>query len=328
LHLFKSDREKFENELNKALSERNKGNLESAVKYFLNAYEIALGAKDPEISKRADETLFYALFYDALVKKTAESFSKASQQCKKLDPSWQLDIGLASKPTASELCRDLEIASMIVSLPEFSIDVARRMDESLASKYEEIGSKLLAEGSRRLIIEDYLKINDPLSTIGFRFLGYSRIVRALKIEADNPANAMELYSEAAAYLQQAPAEIKKFVDSRMGKLSKTTRCWVCHREIQGEEINYIYLPASINKYIIEKYGNDSPYIINNGTIAVCRVCYTMIYNLSDALAKKYYEQAMKALQEVEARLNARISILEAKLMSLSIQAGRRYYMRD
>jgi len=156
----------------------------------------------------------------------------------------------------------------------------------------------------------------------------SRIVRALKIEADNPAKAMELYSEAVAYLQQAPAEVKKFVDSRIGKLSKTTRCWVCRREIQGEDINYIYLPASINKYIIEKYGNDSPYLINDGAIAVCRVCYTMIYNLSDALAKNYYDQAMKALQEVEARLNARISALEAELMSLSIQAGRRYYMRD
>jgi len=54
----------------------------------------------------------------------------------------------------------------------------------------------------------------------------------------------------------------------------------------------------------------------------------MIYNLSDALAKNYYDQAMKALQEVEARLNARISALEAELTSLSIQAGRRYYMRD
>ena len=323
MFLFKSDREKFESELNKALSERNKGNFEKAAKHFLNAYEIASKAKDPEVSKRADEVLFYALFYDALVRMTAESFSKALRQCRKLDPSQQLDIGLATKPIASELCKDLEIASIILSLPAFSIDAAGNMDESIASKYEEVGNRLLAEGSRRLIIEDYLKIHDPLSTIGFRLLGYSRIIRALKVETDNPAKAVELYSDALAYLQQAPAEVKKFVDSRIGKLSKTTKCWVCHREMQGEEINYIYLPASINRYIIEKYGNDSPYLMNDGAIAVCRVCYTMIYNLSDALAKNYYEQAMRALREVEARLNARISMLEAKLMSLSVRVGRR-----
>ena len=328
MFLFKSDKEKFENELSKALSEKNKGNLENAAKHFLNAYEIASKTKDPEISKRSNEVLFYALFYDALVKKTAESFSRALEQCRKLDPDQQLDIGLATKPVASELCKDLEIASMIASLPAFSIDAARDMDESIASRYEEVGNKLLAEGSRRLIIEDYLKINDPLSTIGLRFLGYSRIIRALRAEADDPAKAVELYSEAIAFLQQSPAEIKKFVDTRMSKLSKTTRCWVCRREIQGEEINYIYLPASLSKYIIEKYGNESPYLISEGRIAVCRVCYTMIYNLSDALAKNYYERAIKELREVEARLSTRISMLEARLMSQGLRVGRRYYMRE
>lgn len=168
-----------------------------------------------------------------------------------------------------------------------------------------------------------LNIHDPLSAVGFRLLGYARIIRALKIEADNPSKAVELYSEAMAYLQQAPPEVRNFVNDRLGKLSKTTKCWVCHREIQGEEINYIYMPASVNNYIREKYGSEASFLITDGKIAVCRVCYTMVYNLSDALAKRYYELVMKALQEVEARLNARISSLEVRVSAIRVQVGRR-----
>jgi tetratricopeptide (TPR) repeat protein len=323
LILFKSDKDKFNDELNKAFSDRNKGNLEGAVKHFLNAYEIASKSSDPDINKRAGEVLFYATFYDALLKKTPETFSKAAELCRKLDPTLQLDIGIAAKPTAGELARDLELTSMIFSLPRFNISDAGKMDESVARKYEEVGNILIGEGARRLILEDLLNIHDPLSVVGLRLLGYARVIRALKIEADSPSRAVELYSEALAYLQQATPEIRNFVSERLGKLSKTTKCWVCHREIQGEEINYIYLPASVNNYIREKYGSEASFLISDGKIAVCRVCYTMVYNLSDALAKQYYELAMKALQEVEARLNARISSLELRVSAIRVQVGRR-----
>jgi len=320
---FKSDKEKFEDELNKAFSDRNKGNLEGAVKHFQNAYEIASKTSDSEVSRRAGEVLFYAFFYDALVKKTPEAFSKAAEQCRKLDPVTPLDIGTAAKPTAAELARDLEIASMIFSLPRFSIAEAGKMDEATASKYEQVGNALLGEGARRLILEDLLNIHDPLNSVGLRLLGYARIIRALKLEADNPSKAVELYSEASAYLQQAPPEVRSFVNDKLGKLSKTTKCWVCHREIQGEDVNYIYMPASVNAYIREKYGGEASFLIADSKIAVCRVCYTMVYNLSDALAKRYYELAMKALQEVEARLNARISALEVRVSAVRIQVGRK-----
>jgi hypothetical protein len=49
----------------------------------------------------------------------------------------------------------------------------------------------------------------------------------------------------------------------------------------------------------------------------------MVYNLSDALAKQYYELAMKALQEVEARLNAKIRSLELRVSAIRVQVGKR-----
>lgn len=313
---FKSDREKFEDEVAKAISDRNKGNYEGAVNHYLKAYEIASKTTDPDVRKRGDEALFYALFYDALIKRTPEAFSKAAEACKRLEPSLQLDIGIAAKPTASDLARDLEVASIIFSLPRFSVDTAGSMDPSTASLYENVGNRLLAEGSRRLIIEDMVGIHEELSTIGLRLLGYSRIIQASRIEADNPGKAVELYSEALSYLQQATPEVRSFVNTKLAKLAKATKCWVCHREIQGEDLNYIYLPASLNAYIMEKYGAEASYLISDGRIAVCRVCYTMVYNLSDALARKYYDMAVAMIREVEARLEARIRSLESKLVRI------------
>jgi len=316
LILFKSDREKFEDEIAKAINDRNKGNLEGAVNHYLKAYEIASRTTDPDVRKRSGEALFYALFYDALIKKTPEAFSKAAEACGKLESTHQLDIGIAVKPAAGDLARDLEIASMIFSLPKFDVDAVGSMDQSVASLYEKVGNRLLMEGSRRLIIEDILGIHEELNTIGLRLIGYSKVIEAFRLEADNPGRAVELYSEALSYLQQATPEVRNYVNSKLAKLAKATKCWVCHREIQGEDVNYLYLPASINTYILEKYGAEASHLISEGRIAVCRVCYTMVYNLSDALARKYYDMAIAMIREVEARLEARIRSLESKIIRL------------
>lgn len=312
--LFKSDREKFEDELSKAINDRNKGNLEGAVNHFYKAYEIASRTQDPDVKRRSVEALFYALFYDALIKRTPEAFAKAAEVCRKLDPSIQLDVGIAFKPTAGDLAKDLELLSLIFRLPRFNVSEAGSMDLSVASMYEEVGNRLIAEGSRRLVIEDLVGIHEALYTIGLRLLGYARIIRALKVEADNPTKAVELLSEAISYLQQAAPEVRSFVDNKLSKLAKATKCWVCHREIQGEDVNYLYLPASINSYILEKYGSEASHLINEGRVAVCRVCYTAIYNLSDALARKYYEMAVKLIREVEARLEARLRDIEMRII--------------
>lgn len=324
MFLFKGDRERFEDELSKAISDRNKGKFDGAVNHYLKAYEIATKTTDPDVKKRSGEVLFYALFYDALVKKTPEAFSKAAEACRKLDPSTQLDIGIAIKPTASDLARDLELTSVILNLPRFNVAEAGSMDTSVASLYEEVGSRLLAEGSRRLVIEDLIGIHETLDTIGLRLLGYARIIRALKVEADNPGGAVELLSEALSYLHQAHPEVKSFVDNKLAKLARATKCWVCHREIQGEDVNYIYLPASINAYIMSKYSAEASHLINEGKIAVCRVCYSMVYNLSDALARRYYDMAVALINEVRARLEARLMALESRIIRVEtrIPAGR------
>ncbi|MEM0475010.1 MAG: hypothetical protein QXV93_01470 [Zestosphaera sp.] len=323
---FKSDVEKFNDLMSKGFSDRNKGNLEGAVKNFLQAYEVASKSRDTSLVSKADLPLFYALFYDALIKKTPESFRKASEQCRKLDPSTELDLGLASKVYPPDLTRELELLAELASLPSFEIGKAKSMDLSVAEKYEKVANVLLAEGTRRLILEDLVGIHEPLNVIGFRLLGYAKIIRATKVEENEPGNAVEIYSEALAFLQQATPEVREFVNERITKLGKSTKCWVCHREIQGEEVNYIYLPASVNDYIKSKYYRDAPYLISDdGKIAVCRVCYTMVRDLSDKIAKYYYDLAIKEMRLMEERINARIRELQARvdLMRTTVRFERK-----
>lgn len=311
---FKSDAEKFNDLMSKGFSDRNKGNLEGAVKNFLQAYEVASKSRDATLISKADLPLFYALFYDALIKKTPESFRKAAEQCRKLDPSTELDLGLASKVYPQNLAHELELLAELAGLPSFEVGKVKSMDLSVADKYENVANILLAEGGRRLILEDLVGLHEPLNVIGFRLLGYSRIIRAAKIEENEPSKAVEIYSEALAFLQQATPEVREFVNEKINKLGKSTRCWVCHREIQGEEVNYIYLPASVNDYIKSKYNRDAPYLISDdGKIAVCRVCYTMVRDLSDKISKHYYDLAIKEMRLMEERINARIRELQARI---------------
>ncbi|MEM0014844.1 MAG: hypothetical protein QXS42_04930 [Zestosphaera sp.] len=322
---FKSDAEKFSEAMSKGFSDRGKGNLEGAVRNFLQAYEVASKSRNPELVGKADLALFYALLYDALLKKNPESFRKAAEQCRKLDPAVELDLGLAAKVRPPELLHDLELLAEITSLPEFEVGRVRSMDLDVADKYEGVGNLLLAEGSRRLVLEDVVGIHEALSVIGFRLLGYARVIRAARVEENEPDKAVELYSEALAFLQQSTPEVRDHVNGKIVKLSKSTRCWVCHREIQGEEVNYIYLPASINEYIKSRYGREAPYMIEGGGIAVCRVCYTMVRDLSDRIARNYYDLALKEMRMMEERLNARIRELQSRieLMRTTVRFERR-----
>lgn len=311
---FKSDAEKFSELMSKGFSDRSKGNLEGAVRNFLQAYEVASKSRDASLASKANLALFYALFYEALIKKTPESFRKAAEQCRRLDPGLELDLGLATRVRPPDIARELELLAELAKLPSFEVGKAKSMDLSVAEDYESVANVLLAEGSRRLVLEDVVGIHEPLNVIGFRLLGYAKIVRATKVEESEPIKAVEIYSEALAFLQQATPEVREFVSKRIAMLGKSTKCWVCHREIQGEEVNYVYLPASLNEYIKSKYNRDAPYLISDdGKIAVCRVCYTMVRDLSDKISRYYYDLAINELKLAEERINAEIGRLWAAL---------------
>ncbi|QOR94655.1 hypothetical protein IMZ38_01595 [Thermosphaera chiliense] len=270
---------------------------------------------------KADLVLCYERLYEAIhkaiSKKNTESLMDAAEQCEKLGPATELDLGLVNKVRPPELARELVILTILLSLPPLEEDKIKLMNLDVAKEFEKVANILLSEGPRRFILGDIVGIHDSLDVIGHRLFGYSRIIVAVHIEEKEPNKALGLYLEASPHLQDTP-EAMRFINDKISKLSKTTRCWICDREIQGEDINYVYLPATINEYMRERYGKNVPYLINGNNIAVCKVCYTMIHNLSDEISKYYYNLTMEKLTMMEKhiyeKIDELISIIE-KIMT-------------
>ena len=53
------------------------------------------------------------------------------------------------------------------------------------------------------------------------------------------------------------------------------------------------------------------------SIYVCRACYTAVSRKSDEISRQYYDASIRELRAAEARLEAQIRYLEARVNNLS-----------
>ncbi|MEM0325531.1 MAG: hypothetical protein QW733_00670 [Desulfurococcaceae archaeon] len=323
--IWKSEAERYEEEIRKAFDDRNKNKIDKAIEHFVNAYKIAVSSGDPSLREKARIVYAYVLVYNAIQYKNIDSLKKAFDYLASLPGDIELDLALPRPVKVSELKEDFEILSLLLSIP--SIDLAKAPNLSLeeARRIREVGEYLLSKGSKRLILEDIFDIKEPINIIALRLLGYSKLIEATYIEKEDLNKGIELYAEALVYFQQASNELASYVKTRIEKLGKATKCWICGRAVQGEDVNFIYLDSFLTKFIVEKYSSDAPEIMisEHGKIATCSACYGAIYNLSDKIANYYYQKAMNALKEVEQRLllmisqlQDQINMLQAKIKSI------------
>lgn len=316
--IWKSEAEKFEEEMKKAFDNRNKNKLDKAIEHFTNAYKITYGSSDPNLREKAKIAYAYLMVYSAILYKNTETLKNTSEYLAKLPGDIELDLALPRPVKVSELAEDFKILEILSSIPSIDLKNSSSISLEEARRIREIGEYLLSKGDRRLVLEDIFDIKEPLNIIGLRLLGYSKLIEASHIEKEDLNKSIELYAEALVYFQQAADKLASIVKVKIDKLGKATKCWICGRAIQGEEVNFIYLESLLTKYIVDKYSGDAPGIIEleQGRIATCSACYGIIYNLSDKIARYYYQEAIKALRELEQRLLALISQLQAQINML------------
>lgn len=315
---WKSEHERFEEEMRKAFDNRNKNKIDKAIENFLNAYKLATGSSDPSLREKGKIAYAYALVYTAILSKNINDLKAASDYLRNLREDVELDLALARPVKAGELAEELYLLSLYYSAPRIDLRSASSMSLDDANGIRDIGEYFLSKGSKRLVLEDIFDVKEPLNVIGLRLLGYSKLIEASHAEKEDLNKSIELYAEALAYFQQIADVLANSVKVKMNKLGKATKCWICGRAIQGEEVNFVYLDSFLTKYIVDKYGGDAPGIIesNEGKIAACSACYGAIYNLSDKIARYYYEEAMKALRALEEKMIALITQLQAQISML------------
>jgi hypothetical protein len=321
---WKSDKERFDEEFQSGINDRNKGNIDGAIEHFRKAADIARHSKEPELRLKGALATVMANVYQMLKQPSIDSFEnlKSSlQELVKLNPDEALNLALPYEIKASELLQEIDALKDLYSLPQFTLELDKYDNPlSTADKYETVAQRLLSYGRESFLIQDLLKLEKPIS-IAFRLLAYSRILRAYAVVDEDPGKAVELYSEAMGYISQVQDQSTiNFVKDKLEKTGRATKCWICGRNIQGEDVHFVYLRTELTPYIRKSYGNDAPNLTvdRNGKIhvAVCRACYGAIYHLSDKISNYYYQLAMKALEEVESRLTRRIEELDRKVEKL------------
>jgi len=184
-------------------------------------------------------------------------------------------------------------------------------------KFEAVAQSYMSLGRDNLVLGDLFGIKGTPYTMAYKYLGLSRLLKGLIEEKSDPGKAVEYYAEAMGYFSNAMLEeYKSYSDQRIKKLSTVAKCWFCGRDVQGEEIHYVYMETLLTPYLQSKFGGESPPSMRGTKIVACVACYEAIHLMADSVARMYYERAMAALREVEQRLTQQIYDLQRRMATL------------
>ena len=305
LKLFKSDIEKAEDEWRKAYEKGiNQRKWDEATKHFKKAYEHYTKAGD----SKAQEALLLAYLFHSVATKDMSSLKKAAELAAKFPPNtvFRVPFELTASEIATEgsiIVTELPIAVKLSKINQIIAEGNEEKMERFASQLEGISQKLLMNSSKKPVLGEFFNLKEPFEKRGYRYLAYSKLLRA-KIQAMyDPSKSVEIYSEAMGYFKIGNlATSAESVAEEINKVGTVAKCWFCGRTIQGEDIHYVKMPAVVTPYILTKYGGEKPESLGDDYVVACKACYTAIYITSDTVARRYYELAMRKLQEVRQEL--------------------------
>jgi tetratricopeptide (TPR) repeat protein len=310
--IWKKPEERLKEEWDKAISLRNQGKWKDASEHFSKAASLAQEVSGAQFKRQGMIAQALATLYMAVDAKTADNLLRCHDAFSKLDPETTLEIPYKVK--AHDVAEEAKILAEEARLPQITLDRLGEYSGEIADKFEALSQLYLGLGRENLALGDLFKINGTSYMMAFRCMGFSRLVKGLAEEKRDPTKAVEYYAEAMGNFGQAMLEeYKSYLEQRCKKLGNVAKCWFCGRDVQGEDIHYVYMDTILTPYLQEKFGTESPPSLKELKIAACIACYEAIHILADLVARQYYEKAMAALREVEERLSAAIIALDRRL---------------
>jgi hypothetical protein len=153
----------------------------------------------------------------------------------------------------------------------------------------------------------------------YYLLGLASLIEANSVADTDPKRSVALLSEATTNLEMAamdPMGVTTTTKTKLENIAKFGKCWFCGREMQGQDLHYVILPAKVSQYTRQRYGSDMPHSMENDAVVACESCASSIRNVADEVAKAYYERAMAEIKALEQRLDARINSLQVEVSSL------------
>lgn len=174
-----------------------------------------------------------------------------------------------------------------------ALDVAEKCTFEDGQRLIEIGNKYISEiGDENLVLEDVFRQN-PVSGRTYSLIllatGFETLSDAVKW--DDPKKAAEYQQQAMFYNRdRGDSEAIKKNENFIRGVSKTVHCWFCGKEVCGENIHFIPMPADLTKPVLSQVNADSPIsTCDSKFIYTCRACYSSI----DNNGYKHYSNACK-----------------------------------
>jgi len=179
-------------------------------------------------------------------------------------------------------------------------------------------------GNAPLHISERLRLEGPVEKAMLRAFyceGLSDYYSALSVVLSSPVQAHDHMQKAASCFRQAmDTDWSKTVDDHIEKVSSKSHCWMCGREMQGEDVFFKYYPAETEDYhtqLLESSSDDLRMIDNAGHVTVCTVCGSAIENQADRYAtmradevRVWADQLFNQTNDVLTNHNERLHALE------------------
>jgi tetratricopeptide (TPR) repeat protein len=319
--IWKKPEERMKEEWDKAVSLRNQGKWRDASEHFVKAANLTEEVPGPQSARQGQIARALAALYTAVDVRTPESFLACQNAMARLGPETTLEI--PNKVNAVEIEQEAKVFAEEARLPQVNLRNIGDIPSETADKFESLAQLYLSIGREKLALGDLFKLDGTSYRMAFKFLGFSKLLKGFAEEERDPSKAVEYYAEAIGNFGQAMLEeYTSFLDERNRKLGNVAKCWFCGRDVQGEEIHYVYMDTLLTPYLRDKFGGESPSSVKETKIAACVACYEAIHILADIVARKYYEMAMAELREVEQKLTGAIVALERRLSAVERVAHR------
>lgn len=227
-------------------------------------------------------------------------------------------IGSATETMpASLLIAELEARQAELAIEKLSRGTAH---DALAAAHEQARDKFEPLLSEKLVTYRYVvkdQIGDSAQSRYYYHAGRASWYRAQALVSRDPSAAADEMGQSVMYYRRAEYKQGEQAANRaLANLRLERTCWVCGREMQGQGINFDFLPTKVSQYhhdLLQRGNQDcSSLDLEDSRVALCVVCKGLISSLANAIAD---EIAAEKIQHIEARMQKmtkRIEKLEAK----------------
>lgn len=285
----------------------------AASKHFLTASEKFEKEANPGMAKRAR---LNSLLYDLIKTKSNNlviPLIKALNGVSEVERIGSQKDLIPTEPLLVEL-KSYEFEFQALSKDNFN---------ERSELFKSAGDTLITLGTGPLYFAEYLNLDGPLNRAMTRsayYIAMSDYYMALTTIDHSPEDAHDYLQKAAVGFNQA--EDKEWTAKShiyVTKVGSKRHCWMCNREMTGEDFYYSYYPANVKPYhkkMIESLKQDSGMIDEKGKVSICTVCGSAIENQADIYAQKRVNELKEWVEPILDNIRSSIVNLANRVENL------------